>query len=36
MPPCVLYMGAQLARVAEDLHRTPAGILHRRFLGWVR
>ncbi|MEV0724843.1 hypothetical protein AB0I37_18930 [Micromonospora purpureochromogenes] len=31
-----LYMGAQLARATEDLHWTPAGILHRRFLGWVR
>ncbi|MFE9960407.1 hypothetical protein [Micromonospora sp. NPDC005299] len=31
-----LYVGAQLAGAAEDLHWVLAGLLHRRFLGWVR
>ncbi|WP_255474541.1 hypothetical protein [Micromonospora sp. AMSO31t] len=31
-----LYLGAQLVRASADLHWLPAGVLHRRFLGWVR
>ncbi|MEU4716437.1 hypothetical protein AB0F73_22685 [Micromonospora purpureochromogenes] len=31
-----LYMGAQLVRAAPDLSWVPAGVLHRRFLGWIR
>ncbi|WP_410813712.1 hypothetical protein [Micromonospora sp. 067-2] len=31
-----LYMGAQLVRASADLTWAPAGLLHRRFLGWVR
>ncbi|MGK5441078.1 hypothetical protein ACSNN7_04490 [Micromonospora sp. URMC 105] len=31
-----LYLGAQLVRATEDLSGTPAGALHRRFLGWLR
>lgn len=31
-----LYLGAQLVRASADLHWLPAGVLHRRFLGWLR
>lgn len=31
-----LYMGSYLVWAAEDLTWVPAGLLHRRFLGWVR
>lgn len=31
-----LYMGSYLVWAAEDLALVPAGLLHRRFLGWVR
>ncbi|MGI5212916.1 hypothetical protein [Plantactinospora sp. CA-290183] len=31
-----LYLGAQFVRAARDLPRSPAGALHRRFLGWLR
>ncbi|NHO79517.1 hypothetical protein DLJ60_24040 [Micromonospora chalcea] len=31
-----LYMGSYLVWAAEDLTWVPAGVLHQRFLGWVR
>ena len=31
-----LYLGAQLVRACEDLSWLPAGVLHQRFLGWLR
>ncbi|SBT53541.1 hypothetical protein [Micromonospora auratinigra] len=31
-----LYMGSYLVWATEDLTWVPAGLLHRRFLGWVR
>lgn len=31
-----LYLGAHLVQATEDMPWTPAGILHRRFLGWTR
>lgn len=31
-----LYLGSYLIQAAEDMPWTPAGVLHRRFLGWVR
>ncbi|MFG2103565.1 hypothetical protein ACGFJ5_23550 [Micromonospora echinaurantiaca] len=31
-----LYLGSYLVQAAEDMPWTPAGVLHRRFLGWVR
>ncbi|MFI7605357.1 hypothetical protein ACIBTV_09540 [Micromonospora sp. NPDC049366] len=31
-----LYMGSYLAWAAEDLTWVPAGLLHHRFLGWIR
>lgn len=31
-----IYMGSYLVWAAEDLTWVPAGLLHRRFLGWVR
>ncbi len=31
-----LYLGAYLVQAAEDMPWTPAGVLHRRFLGWSR
>ena len=29
-------MGSYLVWAAEDLSWVPAGVLHQRFLGWVR
>ncbi|MEU7570694.1 MULTISPECIES: hypothetical protein [unclassified Micromonospora] len=31
-----LYMGSYLVWATEDLTWVSAGLLHRRFLGWVR
>ena len=31
-----LYLGAYLVQAAQDMPWTPAGVLHRRFLGWTR
>ncbi|MFR9780103.1 hypothetical protein ACL02O_29105 [Micromonospora sp. MS34] len=31
-----LYLGAYLVQATEDMPWTPAGVLHRRFLGWTR
>ncbi|WFE98856.1 hypothetical protein [Micromonospora sp. WMMD964] len=31
-----LYLGSYLVQATEDMHWTPAGVLHRRFLGWSR
>ncbi|MFC0006289.1 hypothetical protein [Micromonospora siamensis] len=31
-----LYLGSYLVWAAEDLGHVPAGLLHQRFLGWVR
>jgi hypothetical protein len=31
-----LLLAARLAAAAEDLRQEPAGLLHRRFVGWVR
>ncbi|WP_319956145.1 hypothetical protein [Micromonospora yasonensis] len=31
-----LYLGSYLVQATEDMPWTPAGVLHRRFLGWVR
>ncbi|MGC5022190.1 hypothetical protein [Micromonospora sp. DT47] len=31
-----LYLGSYLVQAAEDMPWTPAGALHRRFLGWTR
>jgi hypothetical protein len=31
-----LYLGGYLVQAAEDMPWTPAGVLHRRFLGWTR
>ncbi|MEH0846176.1 hypothetical protein V6U81_27735 [Micromonospora sp. CPCC 205711] len=31
-----LYLGAYLVQATEDMPWTPAGVLYRRFLGWVR
>ncbi|MGC5032854.1 hypothetical protein [Micromonospora sp. DT229] len=30
-----LYMGTQLVSAAQDMGWAPAGVLHRRFLGWL-
>ncbi|MGK5739266.1 hypothetical protein [Micromonospora sp. URMC 103] len=32
----VLYLGSYLVQATEDMPWTPAGVLHRRFLGWTR
>ncbi|WP_199236106.1 hypothetical protein [Micromonospora sp. S4605] len=31
-----LYLGSYLVQAAEDMPWTPAGALHRRFIGWTR
>ncbi|MEU1812855.1 hypothetical protein ABZ481_20500 [Micromonospora aurantiaca] len=31
-----LYLGSYLVQATEDMPWTPAGVLHRRFLGWTR
>ncbi|MEU8313691.1 hypothetical protein [Micromonospora sp. NPDC048169] len=31
-----LYLGAHLVQATEDMYWMPAGVLHRRFLGWTR
>ncbi|MCI4064907.1 hypothetical protein MRQ36_20980 [Micromonospora sp. R77] len=31
-----LYLGSCLVSATEDLTWVPTGLLHRRFLGWVR
>ncbi|MFU8874652.1 hypothetical protein [Micromonospora sp. SL4-19] len=31
-----LYLGSHLVQATEDMPCTPAGVLHRRFLGWTR
>ncbi|WP_433124814.1 hypothetical protein ACQPWW_20665 [Micromonospora sp. CA-240977] len=31
-----LYLGSYLVQATEDMPWTPAGALHRRFLGWTR
>ncbi|MEU3455984.1 hypothetical protein ABZ671_20670 [Micromonospora sp. NPDC006766] len=31
-----IYMGSYFVSAAEDLTWLPAGLLHRRFLGWIR
>ncbi|WP_018784512.1 hypothetical protein [Micromonospora sp. CNB394] len=31
-----LHLGAYLVQATEDMPWTPAGVLHRRFLGWTR
>ncbi|WP_041798750.1 hypothetical protein [Micromonospora aurantiaca (nom. illeg.)] len=31
-----LYLGSYLIQATEDMPWTPAGMLHRRFLGWTR
>jgi hypothetical protein len=31
-----LYLGSYLVQATEDMPWTPAGVLHRRFLGWAR
>ncbi|SCG55692.1 hypothetical protein GA0070609_3073 [Micromonospora echinaurantiaca] len=31
-----LYLGSYLVQAAEDMPWTPAGALHRRFVGWIR
>ncbi|MEU2613533.1 hypothetical protein ABZ570_18390 [Micromonospora sp. NPDC007271] len=31
-----LYLGSYLIQATEDMPWTPAGVLHRRFLGWAR
>ncbi|MET8203325.1 hypothetical protein ABZX58_27995 [Micromonospora taraxaci] len=31
-----LYLGSYLVQTTEDMHWAPAGVLHRRFLGWTR
>ena len=30
-----LYLGSYLIQATEDMPWTPAGVLHRRFLGWT-
>ncbi|MEV1145279.1 hypothetical protein [Micromonospora sp. NPDC049799] len=30
-----LYLGSYLVQATEDMPWTPAGVLHRRFLGWT-
>ncbi|MGN9774851.1 hypothetical protein ACTMS0_03585 [Micromonospora sp. H33] len=31
-----LYLGSYLVQATEDMPWTPAGVLHRRFVGWTR
>ncbi|MGC1209863.1 MAG: hypothetical protein WA890_01135 [Micromonospora sp.] len=31
-----LYLGSYLVQATENMPWTPAGVLHRRFLGWIR
>ncbi|MFE9690088.1 hypothetical protein [Micromonospora sp. NPDC005806] len=31
-----LYLGSYLVQATADMPWTPAGVLHRRFLGWTR
>ncbi|SCF29370.1 hypothetical protein GA0074695_5247 [Micromonospora viridifaciens] len=31
-----LYLGSCFVQATEDMPWTPAGVLHRRFLGWTR